>query len=178
MDTELLRTLASEKHTVREISTITGKSPSTIRYWIKKQGVKLFRGPGGKLPRDAKKALGCKCKCGETRPEKFYGNKRSICGKCHNEYTLTYGQKQKNRVREFLGGRCIECGYSRFKCALDVHHLDPTKKDPNFASSRGWAWERIEKELKNCVLLCRCCHAAVHAGELKLKSGIALGVGD
>jgi predicted HNH restriction endonuclease len=33
---------------------------------------------------------------------------------------------------------------------------------------RGWSWEHITKELEKCVLLCKNCHAAVHAGLLKI----------
>jgi predicted HNH restriction endonuclease len=32
---------------------------------------------------------------------------------------------------------------------------------------RGWSWESILIELKKCILLCKNCHAAYHAGLLK-----------
>ncbi len=102
--------------------------------------------------------------CGETDPKKFYGNKTSWCGTCHNRYTLEAGRQKRDRVVDLLGCKCVCCGFHRFACALDVHHLDPANKDHAWAAFRGWAWERIEKEIVGCVLLCKNCHAAVHAG--------------
>jgi hypothetical protein len=74
---------------------------------------------------------------------------------------------------EALGGKCFECGYDKYKSALDAHHLDPEEKDTAFHQWRGWSWERIEKEIKKCVLLCKCCHAAVHSGELIIHRRVA-----
>ncbi len=112
-----------------------------------------------------------KCtKCGETNPDKFYGHKRTWCGACHNIYTSNQGRSKRERIIEYLGGCCSDCGYKKYTCSLDVHHFDPSKKDPSFASARGWSWERIEKELQGCCLLCKNCHAAVHAGLLQLTT--------
>ena len=108
------------------------------------------------------------CKCGETNPSKFYGNKRSICGKCHNKYTIEKGNELKKKVVEYLGGGCINCGYNKFMCSLDIHHKDPKTKDKNFLSKRGWSWSRIEIEINKCILLCRNCHQAFHSGLIKL----------
>jgi hypothetical protein len=56
--------------------------------------------------------------------------------------------------------------------ALDIHHVDPKKKDPDFKRMRGWAWDRIKNELDKCMLLCKNCHAAHHAG-LNVFQGVA-----
>lgn len=103
-------------------------------------------------------------KCGETDANKFYGHKRIWCGACHNKYTTDQGRSKRERIVEYLGGYCRHCGYKTYSCSLDVHHFDPSKKDPSFASIRDWAWERIERELRHCCLPCKNCHAAVHAG--------------
>jgi RNase P subunit RPR2 len=105
-----------------------------------------------------------KCKCGETDPNKFYGHKKSICGRCHNIYTLKIGQEKKDKARAFLGGKCKKCGFDEYKWSLDIHHLDPSKKDEYYSSMRSWSWSRIEREIKGCILLCKNCHAALHAG--------------
>jgi hypothetical protein len=107
-------------------------------------------------------------KCGEKDPSKFYGNKRHICGKCHAKYTTERGKRKKQFVCEKLGGKCVSCGYDKYVGSLDIHHKDPAKKDSNFRSKRGWSEERILKEIENCILLCRNCHAAFHAGELAI----------
>ncbi len=167
MQKESLERLTTEGLSLSQISERTGKSATTIRYWIKKHGLKLLRGKKGKIPPDGRVKLLYRCKCGETDRTKFYGHKRSICGKCHGQYTIKKGQEKRSKALEFLGGRCKRCGYDEFGCSLDVHHLDPSKKDPNFGSMRGWGWKRIEKEIKNCILLCKNCHGAVHTHNIK-----------
>ena len=109
--------------------------------------------------------------CGENDASKFYGHKRSWCGACHNQYTADLGRQKRERIIALLGGKCVHCGFDTFSCSLDVHHLDTARKDPPWASVRGWAWDRIEKELKSCILLCKNCHAAVHAGLIALNVG-------
>lgn len=106
------------------------------------------------------------CLCGETDEAKFYGNKRRICGTCHNQQNLGAQRTKRQRAIDYLGGKCLICDYDRFKCALDIHHLDRSKKDPNANGLRCWSWERIKKELEFCCLLCKCCHAAVHQNEI------------
>lgn len=103
-----------------------------------------------------------KCKCGESNPEKFYGHKKQVCGKCHNEYTKTQQREKRRKAIQYLGGKCSKCGYSRCIAALDIHHLDSSVKDINFKSMRGWSWNRIENELQTCILLCSNCHAEEH----------------
>lgn len=102
------------------------------------------------------------CACGETDPKKFYGKKNRICADCQNRYNIEKGRANKEKVRKYLGGKCKYCGYDKHLVALDIHHTDPSKKDPNFSSMRGWSWERIKKELEHCELVCRNCHAVIH----------------
>lgn len=111
-----------------------------------------------------------RCKCGQTDPTKFYGRKTGYCGECHNRYTISRGMKKREFAIAHLGGKCsnLECGFFKYKSALDIHHLDPARKDPNFQNFRGWSEERIVRELTNCVLLCKICHTAYHSGELHL----------
>lgn len=108
------------------------------------------------------------CPCGETDPRKYYGHKRHICGACHNRYTVEHGRTVKLRIIAHLGGSCKACDFAMYPCSLDIHHTDPSKKDPKFWQHRGWSWARIEQELKVCVLLCKNCHAAVHGGYITI----------
>lgn len=107
-------------------------------------------------------------KCGEDNQANFYNNKKTICKKCHNQYTLNKGQEKRHKAIDRLGGKCYICGYNKYYGSIDIHHLDPSVKDKNFACLRGWSWERIEKELQNCVALCRNCHSEVHGGVIDL----------
>ena len=139
-------------------------SQTNIRYWIGKFGLKLKRGAKGKKPKDFITARSCKC--GETDPSKFYGNKTTICGKCHNINNHAKGKENRAYILNKMGNKCYICGYDKYKSALDVHHLDPNIKDSNFNTIRYWNREKIDKEIEKCVLLCRCCHAGFHSGEL------------
>jgi hypothetical protein len=103
-----------------------------------------------------------KCACGETNSDKFYGHKRSVCGKCHNEYTQNLYKQKRRKVIETLGGKCANCDFDKWPEALDVHHTNPAIKDEDFAGMRHWSWDRIEKEISTCILLCKNCHAHEH----------------
>lgn len=60
---------------------------------------------------------------------------------------------------------CRECGERDPRC-LDAHHRDPTEKEVN-VSLVVWRWkhERLLAELAKCDVLCRNCHAKLHAAE-------------
>lgn len=103
-------------------------------------------------------------KCGETDSTKFYRHKKTMCGNCHNEYTKQLGKQKRLYAVSALGSKCLSCGYNKYLESLDIHHTDPSIKDENFASMRGWSLKRIDEEIKGCVLLCKNCHSAFHAG--------------
>ena len=78
-------------------------------------------------------------------------------------------KKLKQLAVEYLGGRCMICGYSKCFDALEFHHLF----DKKFGlSTRGItrSWESIKKELKKCILVCANCHREIHAGLVQLPS--------
>ncbi|XKT74921.1 MAG: hypothetical protein ACJKSS_02030 [Patescibacteria group bacterium UBA2103] len=71
----------------------------------------------------------------------------------------------RNKALEYGGGKCKICGYKKCKQALAFHHKDPKQKDFGL-SARGLtrSWEKIQKELDKCILVCANCHAELHAG--------------
>ena len=71
----------------------------------------------------------------------------------------------------YKGGKCNRCGYNRCIEALEFHHENPSQKDFNI-SSKGYtrSWERVQKELDKCVMLCANCHRELHA---KLAASIS-----
>ncbi len=107
--------------------------------------------------------------CGETDPGKFTKGRYTRCKKCRSVYRKKYvkevAETRKNgRIRaiEYLGGKCICCGFDKGISAFDFHHVDPKDKDPNFRSSRHWSWERFKNEIDKCLLLCSNCHRLLH----------------
>jgi transposase len=155
MEKKTLQAYISKGMSMRKIATAESVSYPTIRHWIKKHGLqtktKLYNEKGDH-----------KCNCGEHDPDAFYGNKKQICGKCQNKYNTEKARQTKRFIVNHLGGKCAHCGYDKCLAALDVHHTDPKIKDPQFKTAKYWNRERLIKELKSCILLCRNCHAEEH----------------
>ena len=158
MEKELLLDLIEQGMTQREISEEIGKSQTTVTYWLKKHNLSTKH---NKQPREKKH----RCyKCGDEDPENFYGDDKVVCKTCHNDRVSKAGRDKRAYAIEKLGGKCVACGFDKYQCSLDIHHLDPKKKDPNFNSLRGWSLNRIDNEIKHCTILCKNCHAAHHNG--------------
>ncbi len=75
---------------------------------------------------------------------------------------IEYRRKAKLKAVEYLGGKCVKCGYDKCVAALHFHHKD--KKDKEFKISDGLirAWNLVVKELDKCELVCANCHAEEH----------------
>jgi 5-methylcytosine-specific restriction endonuclease McrA len=145
---------------------------NTVFYALKRAGL---RSNGRKF---TARVLPVCAKCGCTDPKRF--NKRkghgyevnpngvwcAWCIPCTSTNVNEYKQRNRARTIEFLGGKCVVCGFSKYSAALDVHHVDPAKKDQAANTMIGWRWERLQKELEGCVLLCSNCHRGHHSGEL------------
>lgn len=106
-------------------------------------------------------------------------DKLCICSVCNKEYiankqkgnshvrcnTCYVNQKRrtlKERAVKFMGGKCKVCGYSKCNKALQFHHLNPQDKEFNISCTGVIAWEKLQKELKKCIMLCANCHAEIH----------------
>ena len=99
-----------------------------------------------------------------------------VCSNCHRIRHARYVAPSRYRMVELrretkrraiasFGGVCLACGSAYAPAALEFHHPDASKKE--FAISVDGiyrSWEKVEKELANCVMLCANCHAEVHAG--------------
>ena len=162
MKKEILIKLIEEGLSQREMGKKLSLSQTSIRHWLSKFSLKTL----DRKDRRRLKPHFCRL-CGDKNPENFYGDDKEVCGKCHNERTKRLGKEKSKYAREKLGGKCIVCEYDKYQSALDIHHLNPKIKDKNFKSMRGWSIERIDREIKNCVLLCRNCHSAYHSNEMK-----------
>lgn len=74
----------------------------------------------------------------------------------------------KQKAIKFLGGKCEICGYHRCTRAMHFHHLDPSLKEFTISNYCNASWDKIEKELKKCILLCGNCHTEVEDGITEL----------
>lgn len=59
---------------------------------------------------------------------------------------------------------CLE----RSVVCLDFHHLDPSQKDFQLSSVSTQCWERVLEEVNKCILVCKNCHAKIHAGIIEV----------
>ena len=165
MDQETLLRLIDSGLSQRQIGEATGRSQSTVKWWLRKYGLKTTRRPWNQSD-------GFECRvCGETDPTraKDAGHGRrspSICSGCHDRRRVEQQRRLKLRAIRHKGGRCQRCGYDRCPAALQFHHRDPSVKDPDWSSFRSYRWARLVEEIEKCDLLCANCHAEVHWLEL------------
>lgn len=96
------------------------------------------------------------------------------------EYLIQAVAKRRKKIRDmaidFLGGKCMYCGYNRCSAALDFHHLDERKK--KFGLSQDGltrSWEKTKQELQKCILVCANCHREIHAGILQPSTAMSNG---
>ena len=110
---------------------------------------------------------------------KTKGTIHSWCANCLNEQKKKHYNENKNLIIEKIKKRkeelrdfvksfkkeCTKCGYNKTYWALDFHHKDPSEKEELIGKTviRGWSKERIKKEIDKCIVVCKNCHAEIHA---------------
>jgi len=90
------------------------------------------------------------------------------CAKCQ----VSGLRRMRNRFRkdlvEYMGGKCVLCGYSKYIGALDCHHVIRGAKTSNKfldnVKHRRFeaALPKIQDELSMCILICSNCHREIH----------------
>lgn len=90
-----------------------------------------------------------------------------------SEYVKKAQRKKKLKAIEYLGGKCVRCGYDECPAAMHFHHKVPGDKEYNI----GYlvlrrAWETAKQELDKCALLCSNCHSEAHWGTDEQKQEI------
>jgi hypothetical protein len=164
MEKELLEELLSQEKTLSQISEITGKGKTTIRYWIALHQLERI------------KNTNC-----EVCQALLTGRQRNFCSvKCrmkttnfkHQVYTCQQarGLERKKQLIEIAGGECCDCGYKKNISALEFHHLNPEEKSFNIDLRKCSCakWDRLVEEVKKCVLICANCHRERHNPDLIL----------
>lgn len=149
---EKLIELVNNGYSRKQVSEELGIGYSTVYKYMSKYNL-TFKTKAGILKHNCNT-------CGETDPEQFYQSRKIQCKKCFNIECGEKLKKQKLRAVEYKGGECQHCGYKKSVAALEFHHKDPTEKDPQWRM--GWSWERLQKEIDKCILLCANCHREEH----------------
>jgi len=97
-----------------------------------------------------------------------------------HKYIIKAVAKRRKKIRlmaiDYLGSKCLFCGYNRCSAALDFHHLD--EKEKKFGLSQKGitrSWKKTKEELEKCILVCANCHREIHAGILQPSEAIQRG---
>lgn len=102
---------------------------------------------------------------------------KASCKECLNKRAANWRKNNVEKARGYFTNErakisawkeergCLICKEKDPVC-LDMHHLDPSTKEGD--PSRRGRFENFLKEASKCVVLCRNCHAKVHAGKINL----------
>ncbi len=100
------------------------------------------------------------CDCGRVYKPKIQSrNKKVVCQHC---LANLKSSEVKKKAVEFLGGKCVECGYNKHTVALDFDHIDPKQKSFKISGNFNLRWSDLKKELMKCQILCSNCHRIKH----------------
>jgi hypothetical protein len=127
--------------------------------------------------RDCKQRKMCKWTSSFTQTGK--PEYRTRCNDCHNLYLSRLNKAKrprrtsqaldrkylvKKKCVDYLGGRCIRCGYDRCIKAMTFHHRKPGGKEFTVSQMLDRKWSILAAELDKCDLLCFNCHMEEHCG--------------
>lgn len=100
------------------------------------------------------------CDCGAAyTPTPKYNDARVKCLTCIRN---TKSSEVKLKAVEYLGGKCIDCGYNDHIVAFDFDHKDPSQKSFKISGTYIYRWSELQKELDKCELRCANCHRIRH----------------
>ena len=159
-------------YSIAKLAEHFGKGRSTIRYWLKKYGLKTNKNIYDKNYKINEMTYKICNTCNILKQvtcfffRKDQNKYRNICRKCQNEKIR---KKYKNYRKDFVnykGYSCEICGIKSDIVAIyDFHHKDPSEKEFALAKYRGTKInDKIKKEIDKCHLLCSNCHREVHGG--------------
>jgi len=168
MNYDTINSLVAKGLSIRKISTELKTSPTNIRYWLKKFNIKT-------IPRSEVSDYRYCPRCETEKLKTDFYNRRNgegnsvYCKPCTHTQTLERQRDFKQKCVDYKGGQCVCCGYKKTNNALEFHHLNPKEKDFSISSAKFTKFDnRIIDELNKCALVCRNCHAEIHAGVIDL----------
>lgn len=174
LDRDDLERRIAAGESVRSIARATGASPTTVRHWLARYGLRTRLAARLDI-RDASDSLPgtLDLDCIHHGVTRFHlWGARYRCGRCNAEAVT----RRRRRIKQILvaehGGECLLCGYARHIGALEFHHVDPAEKAFSLGQAgvtRSLAKARVEAA--KCALLCANCHAEVEAGIVTVSSG-------
>jgi transposase len=191
MDRHGLRTAAQERHaakggiererlaelvgagmTIAEIAKEVGLGKTTVRYWLRRYGMRTNNRVGprhGAVGREAKDAglLTVTLSCIHHGETAFVIEGRGYyrCKRCRADGVARRRRRLKAILVREAGGCCCVCGYDRYLGALQFHHLVPDQKRLEISRNGvTLSLRALREEAKKCVLVCSNCHAEIEGG--------------
>lgn len=106
---------------------------------------------------------GSRCKLCNTRfAVKVLQKNTSFLDLCNSCIKKNRSMLIKFKCAEYLGGRCMQCGWKKCLWGLEFHHRDESKKLFTINEHYDLSWGRLKSELDKCDLLCANCHRLEH----------------
>ena len=100
------------------------------------------------------------CDCGrEYTPRPKYNDTRIKCSVC---IKTVKSYEVKLKAIQYLGGKCVDCGYMGHPVAFDFDHKNPLEKEFKISGKYKFRWKELKKELNKCSLRCSNCHRIRH----------------
>jgi hypothetical protein len=148
---------------IREIAARTGRSPATVKKWLRLHALKTHRAARRVVDAPERSQYLCPVHGLTECTSRGDGGRR--CLRCRSEAVTRRRRRVKAELVAEAGGRCMLCGYDRCVAALQFHHVDPAAK--RFSLSHAGvtrSLERARHEARKCVLVCANCHAELETG--------------
>ena len=113
----------------------------------------------------------CEKKKNQERRDLIIKNKKEYYQKHADQFKRNQrarGQSIKKEVIAILGSKCSCCGLEydgKNGAVFDCHHRDPAEKEFGIGSHQYIDPVLIREEVLKCDLVCKNCHASIHAEE-------------
>ncbi|MDQ6836092.1 MAG: helix-turn-helix domain-containing protein [Actinomycetota bacterium] len=170
---ERLAALVTDGLSITEIAQEVAMSKATVRYWLRRHGLRTQRAVRVDTKRASRHAgtLELPLVCSHHGPVQFILEGRGYyrCKRCRQERVARRRRAVKALLVANAGGACCVCGYDRYLGALQFHHLDPKQKRLEL-NTNGLALSIVtaQAEARKCALLCSNCHAELEGGVIAL----------
>jgi predicted transcriptional regulator len=178
MEKLTLLKLIEKGYSTYDISKELSIGQTSVRYWLKKHGLKTQRTLHKEQRVNTSETITSKvcfkCKQLKNITDFYKINRRnkisyySNCKDCCRSETSLSNKRvfYKKQLVEYKGGKCEKCGYNSCLNALEFHHRDPTEKEISITNLFKWGkldFESAKKEIDKCSLLCANCHREIHS---------------
>lgn len=164
IDESSLRALVDRGMSVRVIADSLGRSPTSIRHWLDRHGLKTARARHLRSADVGERFL-AECSTHGMTTFQLRADGARRCLKCRSEAVVRRRRLVKSVLVAEAGGCCVLCGYDRYVGALEFHHVDPATKEFSLGyTGVTRSLDKARAEAAKCILLCATCHAEVEGG--------------